>query len=108
DTPDPINVGSNLTYNIAITNQGPGTAFVIVMTNSLPAGGSFVSAGASQGSCTNNSGVVTCNLGAMTNGARATTTINVTTLTAGALTNKAIVSAISTDSNLVNNAASVV
>jgi len=108
DTPDPLNVGSNLVYNITLTNQGPGAAFAVVLTNTLPAGVSFVSATLSQGSCTNSGGVVACNLGTMTNRARATISIQVTTLTAGALTNQAVVSAISSDLNLTNNTATVV
>ena len=49
-----VNQGSNLTYNIAVLNLGPAVADNVVVTDTLPAGTMFVSAGY---------GVVSCNLG---------------------------------------------
>jgi uncharacterized repeat protein (TIGR01451 family) len=49
-----VNQGSNLTYNIAVLNLGPAVANNVVVTDTLPAGTTFVSAGY---------GVVSCNLG---------------------------------------------
>ncbi len=60
DSPDPVTVGNNLTYTVTITNNGPGGATGVVLTDTLPVGVTFVSATPSQGSCGEASGVVTC------------------------------------------------
>src|SRR6202011_3404214 len=46
-----VNQGSNLTYNVVVLNLGPSVADNVVVTDTLPAGTSFVSAGY---------GIVTC------------------------------------------------
>ncbi len=43
DSPDPVNAGSNLTYTIAITNNGPDPADNASWSDTLPAGTTFVS-----------------------------------------------------------------
>jgi uncharacterized repeat protein (TIGR01451 family) len=43
DTPDPVNAGSNLSYQITITNNGPSNAASASFTDTLPAGTTFVS-----------------------------------------------------------------
>ena len=65
DSPDPVTVGSNLTYNIIVTNNGPATSTPVTLTDTLPGGVSFVSAAPSQGSCSESGGTVTCSLGTM-------------------------------------------
>jgi uncharacterized repeat protein (TIGR01451 family) len=52
DTPDPVAVGSPLTYNISVNNLGPDAASNVVVTDVLPPNVTFVSANASIGSCT--------------------------------------------------------
>jgi uncharacterized repeat protein (TIGR01451 family) len=47
-----VNQGSNLTYSIAVLNLGPSVADNVVVTDTLPAGTSFVSAGYGIVSCT--------------------------------------------------------
>lgn len=81
DAPDPVVAGTNLTYTIQVTNNGPSTAANVVVTDSLPGQVSFVSSAPSQGSCL--SGVVpgdpakplTCNLGTLADGGSATITV---------------------------------
>jgi uncharacterized repeat protein (TIGR01451 family) len=107
DSPDPQAVGGNVSYSIGVNNAGPDTANLVTVTDTLPAGVTFVSATASQGSCANAAGVVTCNVGTLASGASATITIVVTTTAAGTLNNTATVTAGSADSNLANNSASV-
>ncbi|MBA2592590.1 MAG: DUF11 domain-containing protein, partial [Gammaproteobacteria bacterium] len=41
-----------MTYTVPVTNNGPSNATGVTMTDTLPAGVSFVSATPSQGSCT--------------------------------------------------------
>ena len=56
-------------------NSGPATATGVVVTNPLPAGATFVSATASQGTCINIGSAYLCNLGTLTNSAAATVEI---------------------------------
>lgn len=53
DTPDPVTVGSNLTYVATLTNAGPSAAQDVTLMLPLPAPGDFVSAVPSAGgTCT--------------------------------------------------------
>ena len=74
----------------------------MLMEDPLPAGVDFVSASASQGTCTGTS-TVSCTLGKIANGARATVTIVVKPTSAGALSNTATVTSASDDANASNN-----
>lgn len=49
DTPDPVIAGTNLTYTITATNNGPSAALNFAITDPIPAGTVFVSAAASPG-----------------------------------------------------------
>ena len=104
DSPDPVTVGSNLTYTITATNNGPDAATGVNVSDALPAGTTFVSANASQGACTGTT-TVNCALGSLANGASATVQIVVMANTVGALTNTATVSGIQPDPNAANNSA---
>ncbi len=73
--PNAVNVGSNLTYTFEIANYGPGAATGLILTDPLPAGLSFVSADATQGSCLYSNGTVNCTLGTLAPGATATVNI---------------------------------
>ena len=102
DAPDPVTAGSNLTYTITVTNNGPNDASSVIVADTLPAGVAFVSSSASQGSCSGTS-TVTCNLGTINNGASATITIVITPLAAGTLDNVASVTSTVSDSDVTNN-----
>jgi uncharacterized repeat protein (TIGR01451 family) len=104
DSPDPVNVGSNLTYTITVTNNGPSTATGVTMTDPLPATVTFVSATPSQGNCTGTA-TVTCSLGSLSNGASATVTIVVTPTQAGGISNTTTVTANEADPVTSNNSA---
>jgi uncharacterized repeat protein (TIGR01451 family) len=43
DSPDPVNVGSTLTYTIQVQNLGPNAATGVAVTDQLPKGVDFVS-----------------------------------------------------------------
>src|SRR6185436_12898559 len=43
DSPDPVVSGSNVTYTIVVTNNGPGLAQSVVVTDNLPGTVTFVS-----------------------------------------------------------------
>lgn len=105
DSPDPVTVGSNVTYTIGVTNNGPSTATNVVVSDNVPPATSFVSASASQGTCSFSGGLVTCNLGTVFSAGTATVTMVVTTSTSGTLSNTATVSATEPDPNTANNMA---
>ena len=105
-TPNPVNVLSNLTFQLTVANAGPTAATGVILTNLLPPNVNVVSAVASQGSLSTNAGLVVCNLGTLTNGVTATATIVVTPMLAGVvLTNVAMVVRKEIDANPTNNAA---
>jgi uncharacterized repeat protein (TIGR01451 family) len=102
-----VKQGANLTYTLTSKNNGPSDATNVTVTDTLPAGVQYVSAGGS-GSVTNNNGVLTVTLGALAVGATDTTTIvvSVDKTTTGTLTNQASIQGKETDTNLSNNQAS--
>jgi uncharacterized repeat protein (TIGR01451 family) len=65
DSPDPVNVGSVLTYTIQVRNLGPDAASGVTVTDRLPKGVDFVSAAATSGQCTHKGGKVSCDLGGL-------------------------------------------
>jgi uncharacterized repeat protein (TIGR01451 family) len=103
DAPDPINLGAgNVTYTVTVANAGPSPATNVVLTDTLPAGVTFVSATAP---CTQTGGTVTCNLGTLASGANSVITIVITPTAAGTLNNSATVAAAEPDPNAANNTA---
>jgi uncharacterized repeat protein (TIGR01451 family) len=91
DSPDPVGAGQTLTYSLGVTNNGPNTAPSVTVTDSLPSGVTYQSATPSQGTCSQASGTVTCNLGAISSSAGATVTITVVPSVAGTINNTASV-----------------
>ena len=104
DSADPLAVGGNLTYTLAVTNNGPSTATDVTLTDTLPGGVTFISATLSQGTCSGTA-TVTCALGTISSGANTTVATVVTPTTAGTITNTAGVTANETDPDTANNAA---
>lgn len=49
DSPDPVTPGSNVTYTVTLTNNGPDSAASAVLSDALPAGTTFVSLSAPGG-----------------------------------------------------------
>jgi uncharacterized repeat protein (TIGR01451 family) len=105
-TPTPATNGGTLSYIVTASNAGPGGATDVVATDTLPAGTEFVSATASQGTCTGTA-TVSCSFGSIASGASANATITVRTVQTGTITNVARVTAAEPDPNLANNEARV-
>lgn len=103
--PDPVGVGTNLTYSAHVSNQGPQDATGVTFTDTLPNNMNFVSATVSQGSCAQVNGIVTCNVGALASPLDFTVNIVVTTTIPGMLTNTMNVTANETDPDVTNNTA---
>jgi uncharacterized repeat protein (TIGR01451 family) len=83
--------GGQVTYTATITNRGRRSAPSTGFLNRIPGRTTFVSAVASQGSCSGNS-LVFCNLGALATRTSATVTIVVTANRAGRITDAGWVS----------------
>ena len=97
-----VAVGQPLDYTLVVTNNGPGTATGVVVTDPLPAAFTLLTASSTQGSCSGTT-TVTCNVGTMANGASVTITIHGTANGTGSLSNTATVSANETDGTPANN-----
>ena len=107
-SPTLLNVTSNLTFTINVTNFGPSSASAVVVTDSLPAGLTFNTATVSQGTWNNSGNLVSAALGTLTNTATATMTIQALAATAGQMTNTATVASATSDLNIANNTATTV
>src|SRR6185295_9382757 len=92
--------GTNFTYTLTITNKGPSTASSIVVTDTLPATVTFVSA---NGGGSYASGVVTWPAMTMTNTATTNFTVTVTAPASGTLTNVVSSSSTTSDPDASNN-----
>ena len=108
--PTPVFLFSSLTYTIQVQNLGQANAATVKVTDTIPAGTTFVSANAPAGWTCSGTTTVTCSLtGTMAEGASATITISVTSpSTAGPISNTAAVSSTTTDPVAANNSATVV
>ena len=96
DNIDPIVAGNTLTYTITVNNTGPGIARNVSVTDTLPAGVTFVSTNsASPISCSPSGSLVSCLLGNIPVGGSVqyTITVIVNATTLGLITNQATVTA---------------
>jgi uncharacterized repeat protein (TIGR01451 family) len=103
-----VPAGSQQTYTLTVTNAGPNDATNVTILNTLPQQSSLVSATPSQGAACTGTLVLTCNLGTVANGGKATVTIIVSIVPdgVGTITDSATVSSDVTDPNTANNSAS--
>lgn len=105
-SPNPGQAGLSLSYRITAVNNGPAVATNVSVTDTLPAGVTFVSATTTQGSCTGTA-TVNCSLGTMAVGGSAIVTIVVTPSSAGQVVNSATVTASQSDFDSSNNSATI-
>jgi uncharacterized repeat protein (TIGR01451 family) len=99
----PFTAGGDIPFTITVSNAGPGSAHNVVVTDTIPAGSTLMSATPSQGTCT---GAV-CNLGTIP--ASGTTNVSLVVRspsTPSTLVNTATVTLSETDPNQTNNTAS--
>ena len=98
--------GGLVTYTIVVTNNGPYTATGVVLTNTIPAGATFVSSTTSQGTVAQPG--VQFDLGSVPVGTNAVITVTVSPTTVGNITDTAQIGLgpLETDPVTVNNTAS--
>jgi uncharacterized repeat protein (TIGR01451 family) len=101
----PVAAGEALIYLIDVTNNGPGTANDVSLSGALPPGTAYVSGTASQGSCIDSGGTVTCSFGTVSNGITVYADITVMPLIAKAIDFNVSVTTSSTDPNASNDSA---
>ena len=107
-SPVNITIGQNVTFDFSVSNtDSQVTATGVTLTDTLPAGMSFVSAAAAGGSCSNSGSSVTCTMASLAPQRLWQPALMVTTTTAGSLQNTSLVSANQPDPNTANNSASV-
>ncbi len=108
--PAAVNIGTNATYTLTVTNAGPAIAQNVIVTDAYPAG--FVyNAAASDSRCTNLGSQVRCTLGSMNVGSQSIVlnfTVGMPAVCAPIVYNTAIVSTSSIDPNFSNNTSNTV
>lgn len=108
-SPATVVATSNVTYTLTITNYGPSGATNIVVTDTLPAGGSLFATNASQGTVTTNGArLLTWAVPSLAKDAYATLAIVVRASAIGRITNAATVTTGTTDLNPDDDSASAV
>ncbi|MFN2590488.1 MAG: S8 family serine peptidase, partial [Actinomycetota bacterium] len=108
-SPEPVRVGTTLTYTLTAHNDGPDPAAQVKVVDTLPSGVTNINASGTGWTCTTASLTVTCNLaGTIASGADASDiTITVTApSSAGSITNSTTVSS-PNDNTSGNNSSSV-
>jgi uncharacterized repeat protein (TIGR01451 family) len=110
DSPDPVRIGTDLTYTLSVGNGGPTAATAVSVVNTLPADATFVSATGTGWSCGHSAGVVTCTMVGL-NAQSSAPAISIAATapgTAGNITNTATVSSATSDPNAANNTATTI
>jgi uncharacterized repeat protein (TIGR01451 family) len=80
-SPEPVDQNTNLTYTLAVTNNGPAVAQGVAVSDPLPSAVTFTNVSATQGTCTQSGGTVNCTIGTMSVGEQVLITINVNAAT---------------------------
>ncbi|HMC69487.1 MAG TPA: DUF11 domain-containing protein, partial [Mycobacteriales bacterium] len=105
DSPDPVSVGSLLTYTLTVTNKKGDTAHNVVVTDSLPSEVTLVSVASTKGTCSG-SIAITCNIDSVAYNELVTITIVVRPTAAGTITNTAVVAGREAEQDPSDNTAS--
>ena len=107
-SPNPVVAGTTLTYTLTATNNGPGNATGVTITDPLPAGVTFVSSSA--GTFNSGTDTLTDDIGSLAVGASQPVTVTVTVgaSVTGTISNTATVTGDQPDPNLANNTSTAI
>ena len=97
--PDPVAIGSNVTYTMTVTNNGPGLSTGVGITGALADGANVISSSATQGVCIG----AGCELGDIPSGSSATITMIVIPTLTDTISNTLRAISSTADPNPVNN-----
>ena len=110
DLAEPVQAGTNQTYTIVVTNNGPSAAANVLLSEAVPANATFVSLTAPAGwspstPTVGGTGNITATIPTLAAGASATFTlvVGVNASATGSISNTATVSSATTDLNAANN-----
>jgi uncharacterized repeat protein (TIGR01451 family) len=101
---DCVKLHDPLIYTISVTNNGPGDARAVTVTDILPVGATLVS---TSPACSQNGGTLTCVVSSLSAGSTTIITINTTADKVAQFTNTASVRAAESDPDTSNNSAEV-
>ncbi|MCM3903249.1 MAG: DUF4214 domain-containing protein, partial [Pyrinomonadaceae bacterium] len=111
DSPDPVAVGSTLTYTITLTNAGPDRGESVVITDSLPAQVNFISCSSTAGGVCGGAGVNrTVTFSTLAAGEMVSVTLVTgvnSSVSGGTMSNTTTVSAATSDPNAANNSVTI-
>jgi len=105
DNPDPVDFGSDLHYTIDVKNIGELPATGVVITDTLPAGSTFVALDATAGILCTGTTSITCNVGTLNPGAMGQIAISVKPPAVSPLSNTANATLNEADAVPANNTA---
>lgn len=105
DLPDPVRKNHDVTYIVNTANLGASTATGVTLSVTLPDNVRVRSISSSQGTCTEQDDLITCNLGSIAKDSTASVTIVAKLKEIGTFTTTADASGIEHDPNMVNNTA---
>ena len=99
--------GSDVSFLLQPRNAGPATASSVTVTDTLPAGWTFVSASGTGYSCAHSAGTVTCTRASLSTSGTDDITLVARAPASGSHTNTATVASATADPNNANNSGSV-
>ena len=105
DAPEPVDFGSDLHYTIDVKNIGELPATGVVVTDTLPAGSTFVALDATAGITCTGTTSITCNVGTLNAGATGQITVTIKPPAVSPLSNTANVTLNEVDAVPSNNTA---
>lgn len=105
DSPDPVLVGGNVTYQWTVTNPGPIAVPAVTFSMALPPSTGLVSWSPGPPTCVPTGGALDCSLGSLAEASTATVSVQVTTGVAGALSSTGTVTSSGGDPDPANNVA---